>query len=289
MVFTMILVESAVEVDLFFLKNEDLNVPMTNSYFCCNVRNSGTLTWEINGEGIGGFNGLKDVIAGTFSTYTYFASLLSMRNNSGQYTLDSVLIVTAPTGSTVNVHCITNEGVETISNQADPLNTENNEPIRNGTVNMQPVFLTNSIIVSDGRNISTKAFLCDSINTVDLSWETNTSSNTTNELALNSSSGIGISDFKLTDKGDTVRLQAMSLGKQQQRFYSILYVTDNTFKAVRCLAGGRAVEYSAVQIKFDKTTTTFHQGMHEGVGGKGGEEIYKYIKSIEESLSLYTY
>ena len=241
----MILVGSATEVKLLFLKNDDINSSMTNSFFCCNVKNSKTLLWEISDFGIGKFNHLEDVISNRMSIYTYFASLLSMRNNTGQYMLDSVLIVTAPTGSTVNVSCVSNRGIyKTISNKGNPTNTEYNKPIGNtSSVKMQPVFLTNSTIVSDGNDINTRAFLCGTINSSDLSWEANTS-NAITHLAFSTKSDIGISYSRLTDERNTVRLQSVSLGRHLEKFYSILYVTDDTFEEVRCLAGGSTVEYS---------------------------------------------
>ena len=242
MLLTLILTESG-EVDILFLKNEDIRGPTTNYFFTCNVKNSQTLVWEIDGVGISEFEHLEDVITGTLSNKSYYASLISMRNSSEHFILDSVLIVTAPDGSTVNVTCVSNRHYKTISNQVDPRNTENHKPIRNASVNLLPVFLTNSTIETDSHNISTKAFTC-ATNSRDLLWEINTS-NTTEYIAFNSSSDIGTSDSRLTNEGDTVRLQAISLGQHHRHFYYILYVTDNTFKGVRCLAGGRAVKYMA--------------------------------------------
>ena len=261
----MILIGSAVEVNLRFLKNEDLNDSVTNSFFRCNVKNSRTLVWEINGVGIGGFNHLEDVIAGNTSNYAYYASLLSMRNNSGLFMLDSILLVIAPTGSTIDINCASNMGYKTISNQVDPMNTENNEPIRNVTVNMQPVFLINSTIVTDGRNISTKVFLCSTINSSDLLWEANTY-NMTEYLAFNSNSDIGTKNSRLANDRNTLTIQAIALGQHRDRFYSILYVTDNTFEEVRCKAGGNTVEYS-VHMDSKSAITTTEKGIQVGVEG----------------------
>ena len=261
----MILIVSASELDLLFLKNA--NSSMTLSFFCCNVRNSRTLIWEINGEGIGHFNGLTDVIADHRSSYTYFASLLSKRNDSRQLSFDSVLLIRAPNGSIVNVTCVNQRGKhEIISNQADPMNTENNEIIRNTLVNMRPLFLRNSTIVSDGRNISTRAFLCDSINARDLSWEADIS-NMTENFEFNSISDIGTSYSRRTDDMNTLGIQAISLGQLGEKFYSILYVTDISFMGVRCLAGGKVVGYSVR----DPETITSDEGKQMKVGGSGRE------------------
>ena len=250
------------EVDLGFIKSENIDSSWTHSFFCCSV-NSDILIWEIDGVGIGTFNHLEDVIARrttlhgtTTSNYFYYASLLSMRSNQGQ---DSMLTVTASTGSTVNVTCLNDRAFKTISNQVDPMNTEDNEPIRNASVNLQPVFLTNTIVVNDGNNVTTKAFICDVNNSSDLSWEADTS-NTTDHLALNSNSHIGTSESRLTDDGDTLKLQAISVNKQKETFYSLLYVTDKAFEEVRCLANGHAAKYS-VRKSLD-TTSTFQIGMY---------------------------
>ena len=270
------------EVDLFFLKNEDTNNATTNSFFCCNVKNSDTLIWEINRVGISQFEHLKDVIAGTTSYYSYSASLLSLRNNLGEYTLDSVIIVTAPTGLTVNVNCVSTRGSNTTSNLVDPINKEDNEPIRNDTVNVQPVFLTNTTIVTDGNNINTRAFLCDSINSGDLSWEADTA-NRIEKIAFNSSSDIGRSDSRLTDEEDTVRLQAITLGEHHEKFYSILYVTDVTFEEVRCIAGGNTVEYSTPKNLISTTS----EGMY--IGGDMRDMWERWVRGgqLNQGLSLY--
>ena len=97
------------------------------------------LAWEIDGVGIGGFAYFGGVIIGSSINFIYYASLLSLRYNMRQ--LDSILIVTAFTGSTVHVNCGSSNGMfVTTSNQVDPMNTEDNELIRNTSVNMQPVF-----------------------------------------------------------------------------------------------------------------------------------------------------
>ena len=170
----------ATEGSLLFIKKENMNSFMTNNFFCCNVKNSRILTWEVNGVGIGNLEYLEDVITGNRSNFTYFSNFLSMSSSNG---------------------------VKSITNLYKPLNTENYEPIRNASVNMQPVFLTNSILVNDGNDVNTKAFICDANNT-DVSWEAD-SSNTTDHLALNSNSLIGASDSRLTDSKDTLRLQAI--------------------------------------------------------------------------------
>ena len=130
---------------------------------------------------------------------------------------------------------------------------------------MQPVF-TNSTIVRDGSNISTRAFLCDSINSKKLSWEVYTSNGTAYLLEFNRNSIIGTSIARLTDEGSTVILQAIYLGlRHHRRLHSILYVTDNSFKALRCSARGKAVEYLFNQNVH--RTTTSDEGMQVGVGG----------------------
>ena len=243
-------------MDLLVLitKEDNINSSWTSLFFC-NVKNSSTLKWEINEMGIGNFSDLEDVNAGTLSNFLYSANLLSLRN-MGQF-LDSVLVVIAPTGSIVRVNCVSNNNeAKYITNLDNPLNTEDNEPIRNASVNMQPVFLTNTILVTDGKNTGTKAFICGANKSSDLSWEVDTY-NKIDHLALDSNSGIGTSYSRLTESRDTLRLQAISLGKHNQIFYSILYVTDDTFEEVRCLAGGYAVKYSDA---LDTITTVWNQG-----------------------------
>jgi len=228
-----------------------------NSFFCCNGKNTHLLQWEINGVGIGVFkpHNLESVIAGNDTQYYYIASLLSLRNNSGQYTFDSVLVVSAQNGSRIQVNCTSDDGFKTISNLDRPKNTQFIHPQRRLSVSMQPQFLTNSIVVSDNRNINTKAFFCATTNSNDQLWEVHTS-NSADHIALSVRNHLGKLRNRLTNSMDTVRIQAISLGQHNQYFTSILYVTDDTVVNVSCLAGGKKVDYPA-----DFKNITTNKGM----------------------------
>ena len=212
---------------------------MKYSLFHCNVFNSTILSWEINGVGIGLFrNGdLENVLARNEPNYSYSASLLSLRSNMGETIFNSVLIVSAPLGLPVHVNCVgDHDSSENTSNLATPMNGDNFSPhSRPPVLMMKPIFL-NSTIITDAK---TRAFMCASSGTGDQTWETDTK----DHLAFDSNTISGVSKNRLTNSGDTLRLQAISLGQHRGIFVSILYVTDDSVSQVRCIAGPGRVEY----------------------------------------------
>ena len=229
-------------VKVVFLKDENdpINNSMKYSLFYCNVFNSTILSWEINGVGIGLFkNGnLENVLAGNKPNYSYSASLLSLRSNMGETIFNSVLIVSAPLGLPVHVNCVgDDDSSENTSNLATPMNGDNFSPhSKPPALMMKPIFL-NSTIITDAK---TRAFMCASNGTTgDQTWETDTN----DHLALESDDMLGARKNRLTNSGDTLRLQAISLGQHHGIFVSILIVTDDSVSQVRCIAGNKTVEY----------------------------------------------
>jgi len=244
-------IEVQSEINLVYLRNETFNSSVTNSYFCCNVNYGAILSWEINGNGIGAFttDSLEETLADVTLHYSYSASLLSLRSEGVNYIFDSVLVVSAPHGSTIRVNCVSDEGHNSISNLAVPMNNETNSRILLSSISMQTLFLTNSTIVSNGRNINTRAFMCSSNNTRDQSWEVYTADNSNDNLDFDTNSAIGLAHYRQSASRDTLRLQAISLGQHNQNFTSIIYLTDDTVVRVTCIAGGSRVEYPADFVK----------------------------------------
>ena len=216
---------------------------MEYSVFSCNITNTTTLSWEINGVGIGAFrySYLEDVIAGDNSNYTYLASLSSiLLQNLGKYSFASKLFLLAAPGSLLQVKCTSDYDYNSTSNQATPLYQVKYTPRRQGSVVVQPVVLTNSITVSNGENLNINACICSStIASGNQTWTTDGG----DYIAFDSNSDFGTLKNRLANSRDTIRLQAISLGQHQQNFVSILYWSSNSnISVVRCIAGDNRVE-----------------------------------------------
>ena len=231
-------------------------------FFCCNVRNSRILSWEINGDGIGLFDGqnLEDVIRGSTPDYSYSASLLSLRRNSStQFVFDSVLIISAPHELEVNVGCFSDFASNSTNNRISPLYTAVFQPQINSPLVLVPLFISDTPPIVTSGNVTTGALLCGSNTSYDQSWETNT-----NELAFSSYSPFGTSRNILTSSRDTLRLHAISLGHHSQLFFSILYLTDGNVSEVSCIAG-RSIANVSYPITSIGTTTTTTTATTEGM------------------------
>ena len=240
------------EVRLSFIKEENW-MSTTYIFFSCNVLNSGILSWEINGRGIGLFQYLEEVIENDTPDFNYSASLLSLRQGSAGFIFDSVLTISAPRKLQVNVNCLSDFNSSSTSNLVTPMNEDVFSPQMNFSVFLIPLFISNSPIVTSG-NVTTRALICVSNTSYDQSWETDTN----DHLAFSSNSSFGISRNGLTTSKDSLRLHAISLGQHHQNFVSILYLTDGDVSKVKCVAGGTVVD---VDYPIQHITTSTKDGM----------------------------
>ena len=248
-----VVVPPSTEIQLYFIKEENW---MSTTYilFCCNVRDSHIISWEINGHGIGLFHqDLEEVIANDEPDFSYSASLLSLRQGSAGYIFDSVLIISAPHKLQVNVSCLSDFKSNSTSNLVTPMNEDVFSPKMNFLVFLIPLLISNSPIVTRG-NVPTGALICASNTSYDQSWETDTN----DHLAFSSNSPFGMSRNRLTRSGDTLRLHAISLGLHHQNFVSILFLTDGDISKVSCVAGGTVVD---VDYPIKRSTTSTREGM----------------------------
>ena len=233
-------IEAAADVHLEFLRNQTdvLNRSRVFAIFCCNIIEGPNLSWEIRGEGIGVFdlkNDLDRVIARNRSDYGYLATVLSRRRTGSRlYNFDSVLIVSIPNDSYVEVNCVSNSAHASISNRGTPGHEINGGPRGTNFLVMLPI-LTNATIV---RNVSTRAFFCAS-SSQDQLWATNAN----DYIRFDSDSMFGSHRGRRTTSTNSLRLQAICLGQQNQQIVSILYVTDDVVSSVQCSDNRISVKY----------------------------------------------
>ena len=226
-------------IKLNFLKNDTFNGSMESHWFSCTTINSNTLTWEIYGIGIGTFHrpdDIEEVIFGNNLNYTYVASLRSVRQNLTEYSIDSTLIVFAPSGTSVQVNCASDNNYTHINNMVTPIYTMNYTPQTRGSVALKPVVINST--VNNGDNFNTRVYICTSSTASGIQ----TLRSITNvSFSFNSNSKLG--EKKSTNSRDHLMLQAISLGQHQQNLITVLYVNDSNNLGVSCTAGDDSVEY----------------------------------------------
>ena len=88
-------------------------------YFNCKATGA-SLLWEVNGTGLKGFlssNVVGEVSVGVSpNSFNYTAVLLSKQEMDGQFTLDSILIVTVSSKTTLDVACSNGPSIARTSN-----------------------------------------------------------------------------------------------------------------------------------------------------------------------------
>ena len=224
--------------ELYFLNSNTYDGSMEQLLFLCKTINSSTpiISWEINKNGIGSFNLSEVVIAKYFSNFTYVASLFAVRQILGLYSLDSILLVSVPSDSSVQVTCASDDGHVNISNQVTPIYEVNHTPQRQGPVFLLPVFESSN----NGDNLNIGAYICVSNTTLgSQTLETNAN----DSFIFNSSFEFGAAENRPNSSRDYLTLQAIFLGQYQENLRTILYVNDSNISVVRCTAGNYRVEY----------------------------------------------
>ena len=230
----------AAEVRLKFLRNQpNLNSSGVSAFFSCNVIDGRNLAWTINSRGIGVFD-VNDVLdgvkAGIQSNYSYIATTLSRRNGFSLYNFDSVLIVSTSNDNPVlRVGCLSDSEYNSTNNLVTPPgHVICTQPGGSPILYMLPV-LTNLNIVG---GVNTSIFICASSGQDQL-WTTNMN----DRIGLDSNSNFGSQHSRSTTNRNSLRLQAISLGQQNQHLLSILYVSDDAVRIVGCSANRSIVEY----------------------------------------------
>ena len=195
-------------------------------YFFCNTVGA-ALLWEVNGTGLNGSLGGNvgdEVLSGTTPSYTYIAALLSSKPTTGeQFRFVSILIVSLPGMSSLDVVCSNGPSSSRTSN------VYNGKGVENSTFTssiFEEYLLTDSVV---GDNINhTSIFIC-GVQDIFMYWRTGTSKT---ELGFNELDNIG-KERQLEPGATTVKAQAILIAKEPY-LVSVLFVTATSDVTVTC-------------------------------------------------------
>jgi len=197
-------------------------------FFSCNV-NGSNLIWVVNGIGVGEFlpEQLGTVHMESLSTFNYTSTLLSSRPMTADNQLNSIIVVSVPSNSTMTVECASDTGSDTTNNNRNVV-----PPPSNGNNSLiKLVQLWGDGIVSD--SLRTQCFMC-GVSSADQLWETNTN----DQFALDTGFQLGSQDNVPSVDNDLLRLQTIYFAVSPLQLVSILLVTDSSFTDVTCSGGG---------------------------------------------------
>ena len=204
------------------------------------------MIWEVNGTGLNGSLGGNvgdEVLSGTTPSYTYTATLLSSKpTTGGQFTFGSILIVSLPGNSSLDVVCSNG----TSSNKTS--NMYNGKGVENSTFTssiFEEYFLTDDIV---GDNINhTSIFICE-VQDIFMYWRTGTS---TSEFGFSKLDNIG-EERQLESGATTVKAQAILIAKEPY-LVSVLFVTATSDVTVIC--GDNSKNELSLTSRYDSTTS----------------------------------
>ena len=203
------------------------NTSYWDYYFSCNTVGASPL-WEVNGTGLNEFQGVNivgQVLAGTLPSYTYTATLLSSKpTTGGQFTFDSILIVSQAEISSLDVVCSNGTSSSRTSNMDNGKGVES----CTSTSSIFEEYLLTEDIVGDQIN-PTSIFICGVQNTI-LYWRTGTSS----ELGFGAFNNIGQEKRNVENSATTVMEQAILIAKEPYLIVSVFLVTATSDVTVTC-------------------------------------------------------
>ena len=203
------------------------NTAYWDYYFNCNTVGT-TLIWEVNGTGLGGFQSgeVGQASSGTRPSFTYIVTLLSSKpTTGGQFTFDSILIVSVPGMSSLDVLCSNGPS----SNRT--YNVDNGKGVENSN-SMTSVFLeyllTDSVVGDE--TSQTSIFICGVQNNL-MYWRTGTSNG---EFMFRERDNVGRESHNLEAGNTTVKQQAILIAKEPYRIVSVFFVTATSDVTVTC-------------------------------------------------------
>ena len=205
------------------------NQHFQDHYFSCNTLGL-SLIWEVNGTVVSGFihGKVAKVVSHTTSIYNYTATLLSsIPRNGGQFTLDSVLIVTLPRYFLLNVTCRNGTSLNSTFNGAIEKDVINKSSINSV---FEEYVLTKVIVTNRFFNHTcTSIFIC-GVENAFMYWRTETN----DEFRFRYSDSVGQPRGNLEYNESTVTRQAILIAREPYRIVSVLFVTDTSDVTVTC-------------------------------------------------------
>ena len=220
-------------------------------YFFCSTT-GGSLLWAVNGFGLNEFqngDGVGQVESGTtpnytYPNYTYIATLLSLKpTTDSQFTFDSILIVSLPDMSSLDVVCSNGPSSSRTSNVEIRRDVENS----NSTSSVYEEYLLTGNIVGDQTN-RTSIFICGVQNSFML-WRTGTS----NELAFGEFNKIGEWKQNLEPGATIVKEQAIVIAHEPYLIVSVFLVTATSDVTVTC--GYNRQNEVSLTSRYDSSTS----------------------------------
>ena len=202
------------------------NTSYWDYYFSCNTVGV-VLLWNVNGAGVGGFQSgdVGQAVAGTTSNFNYTAILLSSQQlTDGQFTLDSILIVSVPGMSSLDVACSNGLSFNWTSNVDNGKGVENS----NSTNSVFEEYLLTDGVVGD-KTSQTSIFICGVQNSF-MYWRTGTS----DILGFSEFDNIGQIRRNLEQGATTVKEQAIVIAHEPYRIVSVFLVTDTSSVTAIC-------------------------------------------------------
>ena len=218
-------------------------------YFCCNTKGT-ALLWEVNRSGLGGYlssNNIGRVLHGERSNFNYTASLLSVQPIAkGQFTFDSVLIVSVLGHSNLEVSCWNGS----VASYTSTTNADNGKRVRDMDVNnstMEEYLLSEWIVKED--NVSrTSIFIC-GVDFRFMYWRTSR-----NELLFSQSDVRGQDRQNIDVNATTVKQQAIVLAHTPYQIVSVFFVTHISQVTVTCGSPSFEVDLTSSTTTLEDTT-----------------------------------
>ena len=203
------------------------NTSYWDYYFNCNTVGV-VLLWNVNGAGLGGFlsGDLGEAVAGTTPNFTYTAILLSLKQlTDRQFTFDSILIVSLPGSSSLDVVCSNGPSSNRTSNVDNGKGVENS----NSTNSIFEEYLLTEDIVGD-KTSQASIFIC-GVKSSLMYWRAGTNSS---ELGFSEFDNVGQIRRNLEPGATIVKELAIVIAKEPYQIVSVLLVTDTSSVTATC-------------------------------------------------------
>ena len=239
-------------------------------YFNCNAVGA-TLLWEVNGTGLDGFfsGDLGEALSDTRPSFNYTATLLSSKpTTGGQFTFDSILIVSVPGMSSLDVVCSNGPSSNRTSNVDNGKGVENS----NSMNSIFEEYLLTDNIVGD-KTSQTSIFICGIQNSF-MYWRTETNKN---ELGFSNFDNVGQERRNLEQGATTVKQQAILIGRELYLIVSVFLVTATSDVTVTC-----GDDQNEVSLTSGSTSVPTVQSDPEIVSSTtlGKVNLYTYMSDI---------
>ena len=223
------------------------NTSYWDYYYFCNTVGT-TLIWEVNGTGLNGFQGVGvvgQVESGTLPSYTYIATLLSSKPTTDSlFIFDSILIVSVPGMSSLDVVCSNGPSCNRTSNM------ENGKGVESSTFTSSifEEYLLTDDIVGD-QSIHTSIFICGVWN-VFMYWRAGTHNS---ELEFSEHDNVGQERRNVEPGSTIVKEQAIVIAHEPYRIVSVFFATATSDVTVTC--GYSSQNEVSLTSRYDSSTS----------------------------------